>query len=215
MPWTLKGKKRWINCMFGKTPASGAPVWLSLHTGLPDANGSNEATGGSPAYARIQATWHVAQDAANNVDAYINQIAASSAFDVPAGTYFFVGLWDAASGGDFLGWFPLSGGDMDASVVWTAAATNGGVAGSTIAVNDRVILAPVLGSALPSGFNATTIYFATTNTTATELYLATTQGGTAINSAQTGSAYAQKVTPVVFAAQDKYVVNALQIKMEN
>lgn len=70
-------------------------VYLSLHTADPGATGANEASGGSPAYARKLVTWGT--PASGTVSAtQVN-------FDAPANTYSFYGYWSAATGGTFLG----------------------------------------------------------------------------------------------------------------
>jgi hypothetical protein len=86
-------------------------VYASLHTGDPSTTGANEATGGSPAYARKAITWNAASggglDSSN-----------APVFDVPAGTYSHWGLWSASSGGTFYG-----GGSLSASEVFAAQGT--------------------------------------------------------------------------------------------
>lgn len=69
--------------------------FISLHTASPGTTGANEASGGSPAYARKALAWTPgASDGVNN--------AAQVTFDVPAGTYTHIGIWSAATGGTFL-----------------------------------------------------------------------------------------------------------------
>ena len=68
--------------------------YMSLHTADPGTTGANEATGGSPAYARKALTW--------TAGASDGSISTSAVFDVPPGTYTFIGFWSAASGGSFL-----------------------------------------------------------------------------------------------------------------
>lgn len=69
--------------------------WISVHTADPGTTGANEATGGSPAYARKQTTW-----SGGAVD---GQIAGSQiTVDLPAGTYAWLGIWSAATGGTFI-----------------------------------------------------------------------------------------------------------------
>lgn len=75
--------------------------WISLHTGDPGTTGANEATGGSPAYARKQTTW-----TPGSSDGVVNGSAVS--IDVPAGTYTHVGVWSAATAGTFVGGFAMS-----------------------------------------------------------------------------------------------------------
>lgn len=76
-------------------------AFLSLHTADPGAAGTSEATGGSPAYARKAANWSAAA-------AGSKAIAAAVTFDVPAGSYGWVGYWTAATGGTFNGSRALS-----------------------------------------------------------------------------------------------------------
>jgi hypothetical protein len=70
---------------------------VSLHSAQPDDAGSNELTGGSPAYARQAITFGAPAS---------GQMVSSNqpVFDVPAGaTVAFVGLWSAVTGGIFRG----------------------------------------------------------------------------------------------------------------
>lgn len=71
-------------------------TWLSLHTASPGTSGANEASGGSPAYARKQTTWGSANSSGVAVGSQVT-------FDVPAGTYTHVGFWSASTAGTFRG----------------------------------------------------------------------------------------------------------------
>ena len=71
-------------------------AYVSLHTADPGTTGASEATGGSPAYARKPVTF-----TAGSVDGIVSGTAV--VFDVPAGTYTHIGLWDLATGGTFRG----------------------------------------------------------------------------------------------------------------
>jgi hypothetical protein len=65
-------------------------VKVSLHTADPGENGSNEVTGGSPAYARQSITWNAAAN--GSIDD-----SNAPVFDVPAGTTVsYVGFWNSA-----------------------------------------------------------------------------------------------------------------------
>jgi hypothetical protein len=75
---------------------TGLGDYISLHTGDPSTTGANEATGGSPAYARKQTTW-----SAGSSDGIYTGTEVS--IDVPAGTYTYAGVWSAVSGGTFRG----------------------------------------------------------------------------------------------------------------
>lgn len=77
-------------------------VFVSLHTADPGTTGTNEVTGGSPAYARKAITWNAAS--AGALDS-----SNAPVFDVPAGTTItHVGLWSASSGGTFYGSFDIT-----------------------------------------------------------------------------------------------------------
>ncbi len=69
--------------------------YLSLHTGDPGTTGASEATGGSPAYARLALTWGSASSGVIS--------ATQVSFNAPAGTYSYVGYWSAATSGTFFG----------------------------------------------------------------------------------------------------------------
>jgi hypothetical protein len=76
---------------------AGLAVFASLHTADPGATGTNEVSGGSPAYARKAITWNAA--ASGNLDNNANPV-----FDVPAGTTVtHVGFWSAVSAGTWYG----------------------------------------------------------------------------------------------------------------
>jgi hypothetical protein len=76
-----------------------AATYVSLHTADPGTTGASEATGGSPAYARKAITWGTPTFSSGTETV---ASAATVTFDVPTGTYAYFGLWDAASGGNYL-----------------------------------------------------------------------------------------------------------------
>ncbi|WP_306358714.1 MULTISPECIES: hypothetical protein [unclassified Nocardia] len=65
-------------------------VWISVHTADPGATGINEASGGTPAYARKKCTW------TSGTGGVLN--GSQVAVDLDAGTYTHVGLWKTQSG---------------------------------------------------------------------------------------------------------------------
>lgn len=72
-------------------------IFVSLHTADPGTTGTNEVTGGSPAYARKSITWNAAATA--NLDSSNQPV-----FDVPSGTTItHVGYWSAVTAGTFYG----------------------------------------------------------------------------------------------------------------
>jgi hypothetical protein len=97
MPYTDYLKNRWLNCLKNNSGAI-ATVYASLHTANPGATGTNEVTGGSPAYARKLLTFNAPATGSM-------ALTSSVTFDVPAGTTVaYVGLWDASTAGNFLGY---------------------------------------------------------------------------------------------------------------
>lgn len=84
------------NALCSAYAAIGTTTYVSVHTADPLTTGGNEATGGSPAYARVATTW----------GAPVNgQITGSQVtINLPAGTYTYAGLWKSANGGaaDFI-----------------------------------------------------------------------------------------------------------------
>ncbi|MBI4904400.1 MAG: hypothetical protein HY820_12235 [Acidobacteria bacterium] len=81
-----------------------AARWCSLHTADPGKTGQNEAAGGP--YARLAVEQYTPVDDSGSAKRVRN--AAVLSFQVPAGTYTHIGIWDAQSGGNFLGGGPLS-----------------------------------------------------------------------------------------------------------
>lgn len=69
-------------------------TYISVHTADPGSTGANEASGGSPAYARVATTWGSAANSAIS--------GSQVTINLPAGTYTYAGLWSAASGGTFI-----------------------------------------------------------------------------------------------------------------
>lgn len=80
---------------------TGLGNWISLHTGDPSTTGANEATGGSPAYARKQTTWTGGSSDGSVPGSQVT-------FDAPAGTYTHMGIWTASTSGTFVAGFALS-----------------------------------------------------------------------------------------------------------
>src|SRR3954469_20583483 len=78
----------------------------SLHTAY-SATGTNEVTGGSPAYARKALTWSAASSGSKALAPTL------PTWDVPAATTVgWIGVWDAVTTGTFLGILPNGGGTL-------------------------------------------------------------------------------------------------------
>jgi hypothetical protein len=75
--------------------------YISLHTGNPGSTSTpaNEATGGSPAYARKATTWTVSGAQATG---------SAVTFNVPAGTYSYMGVCSGSSGNNLVDWGPIT-----------------------------------------------------------------------------------------------------------
>jgi len=82
------------------TDFSVSAVYVSLHDDDPGETGENEASGAS--YARQAVTFAAASDGTSTSDTVVEFS------DMPAGTWTHVGLWDAASDGNFLWGGPLT-----------------------------------------------------------------------------------------------------------
>ena len=78
--------------------------WCSLHTADPGKTGLSEASGGP--YARLSLARFTAVDSDGAAKRVRNVPALF--FQVPAGTYSHIGMWDVANGGNFLGGGALS-----------------------------------------------------------------------------------------------------------
>jgi hypothetical protein len=90
--------------------------FASLHTASPGTTGTNEVTGGSPAYARKSVTWAAASAGAlTSTNAQV--------FDVPAGTTIaYVGLWSASTAGTFYGHVTITSESFTGQGTYTIAA---------------------------------------------------------------------------------------------
>lgn len=89
--------------------------YASIHTASPAGTGANEATGGSPAYARKALTFEAAGDEGPlgaSQPATVGVAWGSAVFDLPAGTFTDWGLWSAVTAGTFRGSgeIPIDGG---------------------------------------------------------------------------------------------------------
>jgi len=124
---------------------------LSLHSDVPGDLGSFELAGGAPAYARQAVTWTFPSTG-------LMAAAAPAVFDVPPGQVAFVGMWDAAVSGTFLGFAPTNGGALwafgrsEASSDLITASAHGLISG------DRVILMARPGGTLPAGLSDGALY---------------------------------------------------------
>jgi hypothetical protein len=167
---------------------------------------ATEATGGSPAYARLAVVWGASASGQKSNTGALT-------FDVPAGTYGFFGLYNALTGNTntFNGYIPFGGASavkgfatVDAADVTANTITS---AGHGLVNTDRVIFYNVFAESLPTGITEGGAYFVVGATTDT-FQIALTSGGAAVDLTAIGEAYFQKVVPEVFGAQGQITVAA-------
>jgi hypothetical protein len=154
--------------------------WMSLHSADPGSSGTNEVTTGTGTYARQPVTFSGSGGIdTNNADVVFTLAATQTAA--------WVGLWDAQTGGTFVGGFPMAGQQF------TATALTGGStvdcpghpfsAGSAV----KAFAIPGLTSSLPTGISPdTTYYVIASGLTADTFELSATMGGSAITFSTSG-----------------------------
>jgi len=169
---------------------------------------SPEATGGSPAYARLAITWAAAASGQKTGSSGI------LTFDVPAGTYAFFGEYNASTGNtnNYRGFIPFGGASAIkgfASVDTTLTNDQLLSVAHGMADGDRVILSPVFGEAIPTGLTEGAVYFVVSSA-ANTFKVSNTLGGGAVDITAVGGGevYWQRVVPEVFAAQGQITVAA-------
>jgi len=89
-------------------------LWVSAHTADPGTTGTNEVTGGSPAYARKAIAWAAASAGS------MSKTATDPVLDIPASTTVtHIGLWSAMSAGTFYGSFAVTNETFGAQGTYT------------------------------------------------------------------------------------------------
>jgi hypothetical protein len=195
MPFSTNGKNTMLNAW------GAAAAYCSLHSGLPDDNGSLEISGGSPAYARKAIAWAAASGGS------LDKNATDPVFDVPAGaSVFFVGLWSALTGGNFLGYAPINGGTTEGFAIATASGDSIASYAHGLANADRVLLRAPVNEALPTGLSASTLYYVI-NATTNNFQVSLTAGGAAVDITADGELYFQKVVPETYGSQGTLAVD--------
>lgn len=172
-----------------------AATHISVHSAIPNSSGSNELTGGSPAYARKPVTWDTPSSGS-----LVNDGALSH--NVPAaGTAMCYGFWTALSGGTYLGWAPLNGSPRGFGVCDATDVTNDTVTsnGHGLANDQRVFVTAVNGESLPTGLAAATLYYVVGVATNT-FQVSTTQGGSAVNITAAGELFFQRIVPETYGS---------------
>lgn len=204
MPFTNAAKNLMLEAL-DEALAAGAK-FASLHTAY-STTGTNEVTGGSPAYARKALVWNTAATGQKALNAAVT-------FDVPATTVAFVGFWDAVTAGTFLGMTSASAGALKLATV-----DAGGVTANELdspahgyANGNTVVLWQAYGAGIPTGLTEGTVYYVVGATTDT-FQLALTSGGAAIDITAVGKAFAQQIVVEVFAAQGTYQLSSATLDL--
>lgn len=183
---------------------------LALFTAFPPIIGTNEVTGGSPAYARKAITF-TANAAAGSISP---STGLSATFDVPAITVRAVGVVTALTAGSLLCWSPAGASARRAFTVDDTAADTFESPAHGLANGDQVLVWPTIGAGLPTGTGIaedTTLWVVSATTD--DFQLSTTQGGAAINVTAIGDGDVQKFIPEVFGAQGQYVVTNYTVSL--
>lgn len=214
MPLNDTGKNKALDGL--DESIAGSITHVGVHTladpGTGTTANAGEATGGSPAYARVATTWGAASGGTKSNSG-------SLTFDVPAGTYGFLTFWNAStgnSGTQYLGYAPLNGSVKGFFSVDTTL-TNDQVLSVAhgLADNDRVMLFNVFSETLPTGVSEGTIYFVVSSTSNT-FKVSTTQGGAAVDITAVGGGegFFQKVVPETFGGQGQITVAATALVLD-
>lgn len=174
---------------------------ISVHNLVPDVAGSNELAG----VARAAVAWTNTAGVLTDTAQLVHAIGAGQ-------TAAFYGLWNAAAAGTFYGWSPRCGAGESRSGFGTVDAA--GVIANTIQsaahglANDMtIIVANVLGEALPTGLvEGTTYYVVAAGTNTFQVSL--TQAGAAVDITAQGELYFTRFAPVTFASPGNLVTAA-------
>lgn len=158
----------------------------------------NEATGGSPAYARQSVVWGAAASGQKKNTGALT-------FDVPAGSYFAFGLFNASSGngaGNFMGYLPFGGAVKGFGTVNAGDLTPDTISSDAhgLVNDDRVMVYNTFAESLPTGLTEGTLYYVVQAATDT-FELSTTQGGASQNLTTEGELFFQKFVIETFGAQ--------------
>lgn len=206
MPFPPVIRDAMLNSIIG-VPSAIQITYASLHSAVPDATGSNEIAGGSPAYARklIQFQPAVAGRLLKNPTPPVQ-------FNVPAGaTVAFVGLWSAIAGGSFCGYGPLSS-DPAMPAIATASSDKFLCPGHGFALNDRILVQPAAGLSTPPGLPPGIYYADPVNST--EFKLRASIGGAYVDVAADGHLIVQRIRIDVFSAQGTVTVSTFTLGLD-
>lgn len=179
-----------------------ATVYLSAHSADPGSTGASEVgTAGSNGYARQALALNAASAKAT---ANTSQIQITMPSNLSAGTPApWLGVWDAATAGNFMLRSPILGTNFEVNVVAsTDLFTVSG--GHGFATDDRVAFEPGnIGPSLPTGITAGVIYYVlAASLTSTAFKVSTTSGGGALDVTADGECVVRKLSVQTFNASN-------------
>lgn len=205
MPFNDLGKNKALDGL--DESVSGAATYIGIGNLTDPGTGTNyagtEATGGSPAYARQPVTWAAASGGQKGNGGALT-------FDVPAGSYGFLLLFNASTGNtnNYLGYLPINGSIKGFFSVDTTLSNDQlfSVAHG-LADGDRVQLFNVFSESLPTGLTEGVLYYVVSSA-ANTFKVSTTLGGSAVDitAVAGGEGFFQKVVPETFGSQGQITV---------
>jgi hypothetical protein len=171
---------------------------LSLHTAWPGVTGSNEITGGSPAYARKAVTLAAASGGQRVTTAAVT-------FDVPASTINWIGMWNGSA---FRGAMPNGGAT---SKNFSAILSTDTLVSTAHGWSDGTKVAFFNGT--PPGGLTEGVVYNTLDSTADTFKVAPATGGTAIDltSGASFGCVVGEVVQIVKTAQDTHQVTTVTL----
>jgi hypothetical protein len=201
MPLTDFAKGLMLDAL-DESNTNGAKFW-STHSAY-STTGTNESTGGAPAYARKAAVWAAAAGSPRS-----KASSAGAVFDQAAGsTVAWIGRWDAVTVGNFLGMGPAGGGARRQFNVSDAGDLTANTIDSPahgLSAGNQVVVWASTGAVLPTPLAEGTIYFViAAGLTADVFELSLTAGGSAVDLTVIGDGEFQTIVPESFTGQGQY-----------
>lgn len=184
-------------------------IRLALFTGFPPTIGGNEVSGGAPAYAR-KTIAHTANAAAGSISP---SSGLPATFDVPGGTTVrAVGICDAATAGNLIGWSPAGAGNrLSVSTPDSTAVTNNDLFSEAhgLVAGNSVLFWDDFNAGLPNGLVEDTEYFVIAAGLTTDSFrVSATLGGSAVDITGIGVGTVQKFVPEAYGGQGTYQVTS-------
>lgn len=195
----------WLGMLGGTAFTAPSATYVQLHTGDP---GSAGASNVSSVTTREAVTWGAPSAGSiseNNTPTWSSWAGTNGEVVTD------ISVWNASSAGTFLFSAPLAG----TAYEFTCTDASPGVftaPGSSYANGTQVVLTPIAGVALPTGFTGDTIYFVVSASGDT-FELAATSGGTAINSTAVGAGIVQASGAKTMDTGDTLEVTSLSVTL--